>query len=158
MIDIERAKSIILDASSDDETRNACKVALDESVTVEATGSLPVHEALRIYRIKASSAKSAGIDVRGVDQTLTRLQEQDRSGTVVLFAFENAIRHFIMFILESDESFIGCMSVPRRPHRVAPPDWDGVSEFWLKKEKASAPQVSDIREVIVKMDVEKKPS
>jgi hypothetical protein len=116
MIDYERAKQITVEASNENVCAAEFKEALgDLSVTtVTEAARLTVHEALRIYRIKVWSAERAGIDVHGADRTLQLLAERNEDETVMLFLFEDTSRSYFVFLSESEESFIGCMSVPRR--------------------------------------------
>ena len=109
MIDHEQAKEVAAAASAE---FNA--VVTNVTTVAAEAARLTAHEALRIYEIKTWSAQRAGIDVHGVEQTLQRLAERSGDEPLLLFLFQDAARIYFVFISGADESFISCMSVPRR--------------------------------------------
>jgi|ERR1700741_1492104 len=116
MIDYERAKQIALHASESDECLNECKAAFDAGLSLLGPewGRLSAQDVFGIFRLRAASAKRAGIDVHGIDQMLERVSKRESDETILIFPFVNTSRLYTIFVSESDESFIGCISVPRR--------------------------------------------
>jgi hypothetical protein len=114
MIDIEQVKHIIARASDDDECAKGFMEALDVGLSpLLPIGHLTAQEALFIFRGRVRSARAAGVDVHGVERTLTRLELCDPKDMVLLSHWTSETNTFTAFVSDGYR-FIGCVSLPRR--------------------------------------------
>jgi hypothetical protein len=123
MIDYERAKRIALKTQIDDAClREFAAKAGSLSQVSDDAGRLSVRAAWEIYSHRAQTAKTAGIHIGGIDRTVQHLAELDDDETILLFHFDNDSVFYTILMSDVDESFVGCISGPRR--RIDPDvDW-----------------------------------
>ncbi|MEO8378206.1 MAG: hypothetical protein ABI779_00955 [Acidobacteriota bacterium] len=115
MIEIEQVREIVARASDDDECAKEFTEAVDTGLSpLLPIGHLTANKALFIFKGRAQSARAAGVDVHGIDRTLTRLEGRAPEETVLLSHWSTENRTFTAFISDADKSFIGCVSLPRR--------------------------------------------
>ncbi len=92
----------------------ACHKALSQAPFDEVgPGRLLAAAAVGIFEVREQTARSAGIGVDGMRETLAALRALEPKEEVLLFHFSGATEVFTMFVRERDAEILGCVHVVR---------------------------------------------
>lgn len=117
MVTFDQVRRLVTAERSKSRCFSECDDALkDRSTPFEEVGPgrMPVKEALATFSIREGTAREAGIESCGMEETLRALRSMPEAEDVMLFHFSGPDRVFTIFVAPSDRRPVGCIRVTRR--------------------------------------------